>query len=507
MPRHLLLALVGALAVVACSLAAAQVDRPPNIVLIYADDLGYQETGAYGQKRIRTPNIDRLAGEGMRMTQYYSGSPVCAPSRCVLLTGKHTGHAFIRGNREVPGTKWYDPEGPEGQWPMAADEVTLAERLKQLGYTTGVFGKWGLGGPGSEGHPCYQGFDHFYGYLCQRVAHNYYPTHLWRNHDVDIQPGNDYFAPGGQKLDAPLENEAAYNERYRGVHYAPAEIADEMLGWLDANDHKPFFLYYASIIPHAALQAPQEWVDRYPLEWDPKPYLGDSGYLPNARPHATYAAMISFFDDVVGRLLEHLDEKGLAENTIVLFSSDNGTTWVGGVDIAFFDSVGVLRGHKAQMWEGGVREPFIARWPGHIAPDSASELPCAAYDITPTLLDLIGAPAGSQDPSFDGISLAPTLLGHADGQPKHDFLYWEYPEGPQWQVVLLDGRYKAVRNNLRKGDLTIQLFDLQNDPSESTNIAHDQAGIVARAERLMRTERTPSVLFPIKVLDELSPDE
>lgn len=238
--RHLILAWAVALASAVCTSTSAQSRQAPNIVLIYADDLGYRETGAYGQEMIRTPNIDRLAVEGMRFTRYNSGSPVCAPSRCVLLTGRHTGHAFIRGNREVPGTRWYDPESPEGQWPLAAEEVTLAERLRELGYATGAFGKWGLGGPGSQGHPCDQGFDHFYGYLCQRVAHNYYPTHLWRNHDVDIQPGNSYFAPG-QKLDAPLENEAAYNRRYRGGNYAPTEIADEMLRWLDANHDKPIF--------------------------------------------------------------------------------------------------------------------------------------------------------------------------------------------------------------------------------------------------------------------------
>lgn len=482
-----------------CPIAQAQATRPPNIVLIYADDLGYRETGAYGQEKIRTPNIDRLAAEGMRFTQYYSGSPVCAPSRCVLLTGKHTGHAAIRGNLEVPGTRWHDPESPEGQAPLPADEVTLAERLKTLGYATGAFGKWGLGGPGSEGHPCYQGFDHFYGYLCQRVAHNYYPTHLWRNHDVDILPGNTFF-PSAQKIDAPLASEDDYNRRYRGAHYAPAEIADEMLRWLDANDDKPFFLYYASIIPHVALQVPQEWVDRYPADWDDQPYLGNSGYLPNARPRATYAAMISYFDDVVGRILRHLDERGLAENTIVLFSSDNGTSWVGGVDIAFFNSVGELRGRKAQMWEGGIREPFVVRWPNHVAPGTTSDLACVAYDVAPTILDLFNPRAAAEE-AFDGLSLAPTLLAAGD-QPTHDFIYWEYPEGPQWQAVLLDGRYKALRNNLRKGDLTILLFDLASDPGESKDIAAEHPDLVSRAERLMKSERTPNALFPIKVLDE-----
>ncbi|RMH09929.1 MAG: N-acetylgalactosamine-6-sulfatase [Planctomycetota bacterium] len=455
---------------------------------------------------MRTPNINRLAAEGMRFTRYYSASPVCAPSRCTLLTGKHTGHATIRGNREIPGTRWHDPEGPEGQWPIPDEEITLAERLKELGYTTAVFGKWGLGGPGSTGHPNYQGFDHFYGYLCQRVAHNYYPTHLWRNHDVHILPGNTWFR-SAQKLDAPLPSEQAYNERYRTVHYAPAKIADEMMRWLDQNDDKPFFLYYATIIPHLALQAPQEWVDKYPPDWDQEHYLGDRGYLPNARPHATYAAMISYLDDVIGRILQHLDEHGLTDNTIVLFSSDNGTSWVGGVDIEFFNSVGELRGHKAQLWEGGIRVPFIARWPGHIEPGSVNDTPAIACDIVPTLLDLVAGPSAPSDepssdqPVFDGVSLAPVLLG-AETALKRPFLYWEYPEGPQWQAVLLDGRYKAVRNNLRKGDLTIQLFDLETDPGESTDIAADHPDLVERARQVMQREHTPSALFPIKVLDE-----
>jgi arylsulfatase A len=480
------------------SIAQAEPDRKPNIVLIYADDLGYREVGAFGQEKIKTPNLDRLAEQGMKLTRYYSASPVCAPSRCSLLTGLHTGHSTIRGNKPTPGTRWHDPEGPEGQWPIPDEEVTLAERLNEQGYTTGVFGKWGLGGPGSTGHPNFQGFDHFYGYLCQRVAHNYYPTHLWRNHDVDILPGNTWFR-SAQKIDEPLENEAAYNERFRGEHYAPTEIADEMLRWLDASDDEPFFLYYASVIPHVALQAPQEWVDRYPLEWDEKPYLGDKGYLPNARPRATYAAMISYFDDVVGRILDHLDEAGIADNTIVIFTSDNGTSWVGGVDIGFFNSTGVLRGRKAQLWEGGIREPFIARWPGHIEAGSSSAVPAVAYDMVPTFLDLIGARPVR---GVDGVSLGPTLLGRPDEQRGREFLYWEYPEGGQSQAVLLDnGRYKAIRTNLRKGDLAIQLFDLDHDPGETTDIAAENPAIVKRARWIMEREHTNSDLFPIKILD------
>ncbi len=481
-----------------CVFATQGHATPPNIVLIYADDLGYREVGAYGQQKIQTPNIDRLANEGMKLTRYYTANPVCAPSRCSLLTGMHSGHATIRGNREVPGTRWHDPEGPEGQWPIPDEEVTLAERLKEKGYATGVFGKWGLGGPGSTGHPNYQGFDHFYGYLCQRVAHNYYPTHLWRNHDVHILPGNTWFR-SSQKLEKPLENEAAYNERYRTEHYAPTMIAQEMMRWLDNNDDGPFFLYYASVIPHLALQAPQEWVDQYPADWDDEHYLGNAGYLPNARPRATYAAMISYFDDVIGQILKHLDDQGLADNTIVIVTSDNGASWVGGVDLKFFDSVGELRGRKAQLWEGGIRVPFVARWPGRVAPGSQSATPAIAYDLVPTFLDLID---NSSVNGLDGISIAPTLLGQSNDQAHRPFLYWEFPEGPQSQAVLLDdGRFKAIRIGLRQGKLAVQLFDLHTDPGETNDVSAKYPEVVSRAEAIMAAEHTPSELFPIKVLD------
>jgi len=391
----------------------------------------------------------------------------------------------------------WGPEEPEGQFPLPPEEVTLAELLQERGYATCAVGKWGLGGPGSTGHPCNQGFDHFYGYLCQRVAHNYYPTHLWRNHDVDVLHDNDYFK-AHQRIDAPLPAEADY-ERYRGGTHAPAEIADEALKFIADHQEEPFFLYYASLIPHLALQAPPEWVDQYPREWDPEHYLGNRGYLPNPRPRATYAAMISFLDDVVGRIVKKLDAAGLADDTIIIFTSDNGTTYTGGCDREFFNSLGELRGHKGQLYEGGIRVPMIAAWPGHIAPRTVSGHAGAACDLAPTVMELIGAEAPGD---IDGISFAPTLTGAGD-QREHEFLYWEHPEGGQWQAVLMDGRYKALRMQLRKGDLAIHLYDLVEDPGEEHDIAAERPALVERAERLMREGRTVNANYPIKALDEL----
>ncbi|MCP3903044.1 MAG: arylsulfatase [Planctomycetes bacterium] len=490
--NHTLLAFAAVLFLAGTALARdADPTRPPNVIYILADDLGYHELGCYGQAKIRTPNLDRLAREGMRFTRHYSGSPVCAPSRCVLLTGRHTGHAAIRGNKEVGG---WGPEEPEGQLPLPAGEVTIAELLRDRGYATGVFGKWGLGGPGSVGHPRAQGFDHFYGYLCQRVAHNYYPTHLWRDHDVDVLHGNRHFR-AHQKLAEPLPDEGEY-ARHRGSDYAPEHIADEAVAFIRGHADEPFFLYYASIIPHVALQAPPDEVDRYPRDWDPEPYLGDRGYLPHPRPRAAYAAMISYLDRNVGRLLDALDELGIADETIVMFSSDNGTTFAGGCDREFFDSLGALRGTKCTVFEGGLRIPMIARWPGRIVAGSITDHVSGFQDVLPTIMELTGhtPPVG-----LDGISIAPTLLSSGT-QRRHDHLYWEYPERDQQQAVMI-GAFKGVRTNLRSGDLTIRLYDLDTDGSERHDVAGEHPQLVERMRSIMTTGRTASADFPIPALD------
>ncbi|MCB9844542.1 MAG: arylsulfatase [Phycisphaeraceae bacterium] len=477
-------------------------DRPPNIVLVMADDLGLHELGCYGQEKIATPSIDALASRGMRFTRAYSGSTVCAPSRCALMTGYHTGHAEIRGNREVGG---WGPEDGEGQWPLSDEAVTLAEVLKARGYATGAFGKWGLGGPGSSGHPCFQGFDHFYGYLCQRIAHNYYPTHLWRNHDVDVQHDNRYFPAHQRMQDKPLTAEGALDEdefeMFRGAQYSPTEILNEATGWMRAvrrdSPGAPLFVYFPSTIPHAALQAPAEWVRRFPREWDPAPYLGDRGYLPTARPHATYAAMIAYLDYSVGQLVRTLEEMGELDNTLFIFTSDNGTTFNGGVDREFFGSVAGLRGFKTNLYEGGIRVPLIIAWPGVAEPGE-----CDVRTYLPDLFATCAEAGGARTPgAIDGRSLMAWLRAGAGRGPVHHFLYFEFPEGNQQQAIIA-GDLKLIRPNLRQHPERIELYDLAADPGETQDLAGDRPEDVARLTELMRTARTRSEVFAIPALDE-----
>jgi len=469
--------------------------RRPNIILVMADDLGYRELGCFGQEKIQTPNIDRLAEEGMKFARFYSGSPVCAPTRCCLMTGKHTGHAYVRGNREVGG---WGPEEPEGQLALPDRETTVAEVLKRRGYATSAVGKWGLGGPGSEGHPCNQGFDHFYGYLCQRVAHNYYPTHLWRNHDVDVLRGNQYFN-AHQRLEAAPANEADY-EQYRGDDYAPAAMIEEAEGSIREHREDPFFLYFPSPIPHAGLQAPQEYVDRYPREWDPEPYLGTAGYVPTPRPRATYAAMISYLDASVGRLRATVEELGLGQDTVILFTSDNGTTFNGGCDREFFNSLGELRGTKCTVYEGGLRVPTIAWWPGRVKAGSESDHIGGSWDFLPTLAEIGGARAPK---GIDGLSFMPAMLGQE--QRDHEYLYFEYPERDRQQALIM-GDWKGVRTNLRDGNLDIALYNLADDPGEENDLAEKHPDMVERMRKTMKSARVPSEHFPIPALDGLHAD-
>ncbi|MCB9841009.1 MAG: arylsulfatase [Phycisphaeraceae bacterium] len=512
------------------ALAQGRVDRPgglagtrPNIILVFCDDLGYAELGCYGQERIQTPSIDRLADEGLRLTRFYSASTVCAPARCAIMTGYHTGHGVIRGNREVGG---WGPEEPEGQWPLPDAQVTLAEVLRGVGYSTACIGKWGLGGPGSEGHPSRQGFDHFYGYLCQRVAHNLYPTHLWRNHDVDVLR-NDYF-PAHQRLDAVPEGWTSADwDQYRGPDFAPGEMLDEAVRWIErhaqrgrdadgsngahgSNDpHAPFFLYFSTILPHAALQAPQEFVDRYPREWDQPPlggaYLGQQGYLPCERPRATYAAMIEYIDHSVGRLREAVEAAGLGDNTLIIVTSDNGTTFNGGVDRAFFDSLGGLRGFKTNLYEGGIRVPFVAWWPGRIAPGTTRDEVVGLYDLMPTLCAIGGAAPPAR---IDGVSLA-GLLGGAALEDHPGYVYIEYPEAAQQQCVIV-GDIKGIRPRLREDGRedgregrrpTIEIYDLSTDPFETRDLAALRPDLVELCESIMDREHVASALFPIPAID------
>jgi len=433
-------------------------DRP-NIVLILADDLGYGELGCMGQKKIRTPNIDSLAAGGTRFIQAYSGSTVCAPSRCVLLTGKHTGHAFIRDNGRLP---------TEGQRPIPAGTTTIASMLKGAGYTTCAIGKWGLGGPGTEGEPNRQGFDHWFGYLCQRHAHSYYPKYLWRN---------------GNRV--PIES----NTRGpTGRHYAPDLMENEATDFIRREGSRPFFLYYATPVPHVALQVPDDSLEEYRGEWDDPPYDGGKGYIPHPTPRAAYAAMVTRMDRTVGRIVNAVKEAGQEDNTIFFFSSDNGPTYAGGADSTFFESTGPLRGLKGSLYEGGIRVPLIARWPGRIRPGSTSDHVAAFQDVMPTLAAISGAPVPED---IDGISFLPALLGRK-GQVGHESLYWEY-RSRHVQAIRL-GNWKGLYF-IRKD--RFELYNLAEDVGEKKNLAGNRPDVTAAIRDIMRTSRTESKEFPL----------
>ena len=451
--------------------ARSEDDRLPNIVYILADDLGYADLGCYGQRQFATPNIDRLAARGLRFLSHYSGSTVCAPSRSALMTGLHTGHTFIRGNKEVR---------PEGQWPLPDSIYTLPEMLQQRGYRTGAFGKWGLGFPGSEGDPLRQGFDRFYGYNCQRLAHHYYPYYLWDDDRRDSLPAN-----AGQQ---------------EGT-YAPELIQEEVLSFLDDQGDDPFFLFYPHVVPHAELAAPDSLITPFAEQFGPEtPWQGtdageqfrDGPYGTAERPHATFAAMVSLLDRHVGEILDRLDSLGLTENTLVIFTSDNGPHVEGGADPDFFDSNGPYRGYKRDLYEGGIRVPMIASWPATV-PVGTTDHVSAFWDVLPTLAEITGAdPVGG----LDGISFWPTLRGAANEQQRHDYLYWEFHERGGRQAIR-SGNWKGVRYGVfAKPNSPLELYDLEQDPGETTNLAARHPAIVARLDSLLRVSRDESDVFP-----------
>jgi arylsulfatase len=480
---------LGAWAILPLVLAScAPVDQQPNIVFIVADDLGYGELGSYGQQHIRTPNLDRLAADGTRFTNHYSGSPVCAPSRAVLLTGLHTGHAYIRDNDEMPerGDVWRDLS-LEGQRPLLQGTRTIGSMLQEAGYTTGAVGKWGLGGPGSTGEPNKLGFDHWYGYLDQRMAHNYYPIHLWRNGEKDILEGNEYFHPH-QRLpeDADPTDPASYTP-YTGTQYSMDRMAEEALQFIRDNKDNPFFLYLPFTIPHVSLQVPEESLEEYLGVLPDTPYRGEKGYLPHRAPRAAYAAMITRMDREIGRIMTLLEELQLADNTVIMFTSDNGPTFNGGTDSEFFNSAGPLRGLKTEIYEGGIRVPLIARWPDKIAPGVVSGHVSAFWDFYPTFAEIAGAELPEE---LDGLSMLPTLLGTPAEQQQHEYLYWEF----QGRQAVRMGRWKGIRNGV---DREIELYDLETDIGEQHDVANDNQDVVARITDIMMTARTESELFPL----------
>lgn len=480
----------------------------PNIVYILADDMGYGDAGVYGQKKIETPNIDALAKKGMLFTQYYA-MPVCAPSRYSLMTGLHSGHAYIRGNDEWEerGDVWSfkameaNP-ALEGQLPIPDSTLTIAKILKQAGYKTALVGKWGLGGPFTTGIPNNQGFDYFFGSLCQRQDHQYFPGHLWENSyrvvlNNKIQDPNIKFPAGKDPLDPA--NYAGYKQN----DYAPDLIIKAALKFIDENKDHPFFLYYPDPLPHASMQAPADLVEYYHKKFgDEKPFLGGS-YVPCRYPRATHAAMITLLDRHVGEIIKKLKEEGVYDNTIIMFSSDNGSSNEGGADCAFFDSNGPFKNEygwgKGFLYEGGIREPLIVSWPGKIKAGTRSDLVCATWDVMPTLCAMTGEPSPQ---NIDGISFLPTLVHRSGKQKKHAFLYWEFPGYNGQQAVRL-GKWKGIRFNMDRGNLKIKLFDLDNDIRELSDVSDQHPEIVKRMEEIMKNEHTTSPIdrFRIKAID------
>lgn len=479
MNRYLSIGLA-ALPLCACS---GEKEQTPNIIYILADDLGYGDISCYGQEHFQTPCIDSLASQGMLFTRHYAGCSVSAPSRSSLVTGQHTGHTFIRGNKELPG---------EGQYPLPADTWTVFDLVKEHGYVTGVFGKWGLGGPGTEGAPENHGVDEFYGYNCQRMAHNYYPEHLWHNGTKVVLDGNKGTGEGD---------------------YAPDLIHAKALEFIREHSGEPFLMMYTSILPHAELRLPQDEIDAFVGKLDPEtPFAGcDSGenykrggYGSQQHPHAAFAAMVTHLDRQVGEIVRAVKDAGIADNTMIIFSSDNGPHIEGGADPAYFNSNGGLRGIKRDLFEGGIRVPMIVCWPGVVEPGSRTGHVSAFWDFLPTVADILGANAGDAvpataeadqpyvAPSADGISMLPLLSGKGQ-QPEHEWLYWEFHENGGRMAVLKDD-WKGIVNNIDGGG-QMELYDLSEDPGETIDLSEEYPEKVEEMYRIMRESRTPSELF------------
>ncbi|HPA44804.1 MAG TPA: arylsulfatase [bacterium] len=440
---------------------ASEGNKRPNIIFIMADDLGYGHLECYGQKRIRTPHLNSMAAEGMKFTQCYSGAPVCAPSRCTLMTGLHGGHASVRGNT--------------GGIPLLPEDLTVAEILKESGYTTGLFGKWGLGEHGTAGIPNEQGFDEFFGWLHQIHAHFYYPEYLWHNDTRYPLEGND--GKSGQYAhDVVVEKAFDFVRR----HGSPSGL----------DQRKPFFLYLAFAIPHYELLVPEDSLQEYRGKFPEKPYIGRGrgtgypvDYAAQETPKAALAAMITRMDQNIGRLVSLLKELGIDDNTIIFFTSDNGAS-DGPADPEFFNAMAGLRGLKTQLYEGGIRVPMIVQWPGKIQRDSTCNHVCYFPDILPTLADL----AGTESPkSIDGLSILPSLLGQnrtGKSQSEHEYLYWE-TDGCR---ALRMGNWKALQKYDKEGKETdFELYDLSIDPAEQANLADKKPDIAENLGKILQT--------------------
>lgn len=448
---------------------AAFTQNRPNVVFMLADDLGYSDLGCYGQKLIKTPNLDKLAVNGIRFTQFYAGTSVCAPSRAALLTGQHTGHTPIRGNFEVQ---------PEGQFPLPDSTLTMAEMFQKGGFATGLFGKWGLGYPGSEGEPTKQGFDRFYGYNCQRQSHNFFPGHLWDN---------------TQRVE--LSNTPSNQQQY-----APDLIQAKAMTFLNAHAQQPFFLYLAYTLPHAGLQLPEgdTVFEAYKKDFNEQPKAVPAtwngvGYQPQAYPLSAYAAMVTKLDNYVGEVMAKLKALGIEKNTLVIFTSDNGPHREGGNQPEYFNSSGGFRGIKRDLYEGGIRVPTIAYWPAVIKKGKTSDHVGAFWDFLPTFAELTGQPMPR---NTDGISLLPVLTNNGK-QKGHRFLYWEFHEDGGRQAVRR-GNWKGVRLNVTKDpNGPIQLFDLGIDPFETKDVSVAHPDVVKEITRIMNREHVENKGFPL----------
>ena len=433
--------------------AFAQKTTKPNIIFIFADDLGYGDIGCYGQQKIETPNIDKLAQKGMKFTQFYAGSTVCAPSRSSFLTGLHTGHTAIRGNVSYP---------PEGQTPIPDSVITFANILQQNDYATAAFGKWGLGYITTSGDPNKKGFDLFYGYNCQSLAHNYYPDHLWNNHD---------------RIDFAAKDSV----------YSADIIHQQALQYLKNAGDKPFFMYLPYTIPHGEVIVPHDSIYYYYIKkFNEQPVVAKrmyDGRPLGEYPHASFAAMVSRLDKYVGEIVKLIEEKGIANNTLIIFTSDNGPHKEGGGDPEFFNSNGIYKGIKRDLYEGGIRVPFIAYWPGKIRA-SVIDKPAALWDMYPTFLQMASVPVKKE---IDGISLVPTLF-QTGKQKQHEYFYWEFHENDGRQAIRW-GKWKAIKLAVTKiSDVAIELYDLNKDPQEMNNVAAQNPNIVKKMAELFSKE-------------------
>jgi arylsulfatase len=515
MLRFLLFSIIIVLTI-SCAEEESSNPKKTNIIYILADDLGYGEVGAFGQSKIETPNIDALAKDGMRFTQHYSGAPVCAPARCVLLTGKHTGHSYVRGNDEwrSRGDVWsykamIKDSTLEGQRPMPEETITIAKLLKEGGYKTGMIGKWGLGAPNTNSIPTKMGFDYFFGYNCQRIAHQLTPVHMYEN-EKRYYLDNDTIPPGtGLGAGADPMDRASY-AKYEQPEYAPEVSFDKLMNFVRESKEDPFFLYWATPIPHVPLQAPRKWVDYYVEKFgDEEPYHfeGKGSYFPTRYPHATYAAMISYLDENIGKLVDYLKEEEIYENTLIVFTSDNGPSYVGGTDSPWFESGGpfesVYGRGKGFVHEGGIRVPMIATWPAKIKAGSESDHISAFWDALPTLCEVAEVEVPT---STDGISFYKAMMGDEE-QEDHEFMYWEFP-AYGGQVAIRMGKWKIIWKDINKGNKEVEVYNLEEDIQEQSDVAADHPELVKDFHRIIKeTHTTPEIeRFQIKNLEEFVSD-